>query len=76
MNKERRKVLQTIYSSLEGLMVALETVQVEEENYRDNMPENLQGSERYEESEESISNIEDAVNSVEEAISSIESAME
>ena len=40
------------------------------------MPENLQGSERYEKADDAISNIEDAVSTLEDVISSIEAAME
>ena len=41
MNKARRKELQTIQEQLEELLDALETLQEEGEEYRDNMPENL-----------------------------------
>lgn len=48
MNRERRKNLQSIADQLEELKSSLEDLQSEEEDYRDNIPENLQGSERYE----------------------------
>ena len=76
MNKIRRKSLQDIIDQLEEPKAILEELQSEEEDYRDNMPENLQGSERYEKADEAVSNMEDAVSSPEEAISSIESAVE
>ena len=76
MNKIRRKSLQTLMDQLEEIKGALEDLQSEEEEYRDNMPENLWGSERYEKAEEAISNMEDAVSSLEDAISSIEAASE
>lgn len=76
MNKIRRKSLQTIIDQLEDLKSGLEELQAVEEEYRDNMPENLLGSERYEKADEVVSNLEDAVSSLEEAISSIETAIE
>lgn len=48
MNKIRRKNLQSIIDQLEELKGSLEDLQSEEEEYRDNIPENMQGSERYE----------------------------
>lgn len=76
MNRIRRKSLQGIIDLLEELKGSLEELQEGEEDYRDNMPENLCGSERYEKAEEAISNIEDAVSSLEDVICSIEAAME
>ena len=68
--------MQSIIEQIEELKGTLEDLQQEEEEYRDNMPENLWNSERYERAEEAISNIEDAVSALEEATSSIESAIE
>ena len=48
MNKIRRKNLQAIIDRLEELKGSLEDLQAEEEEYRDNIPENMQESERYE----------------------------
>ena len=76
MNKIRRKALRDIMEQLEALKDSLELLQSEEEDYRDNMPENLQGSEKYETADTAISNMEDAVSNLEEAICSIEAAME
>lgn len=76
MNRIRRKELRSIIDQLEELKSCLEDLQAEEEEYRDNMPENLWGGERYEKAEEAISNMEDAVSSLEDAISSIDAATE
>jgi len=76
MNKARRKSLQSLADRLEEIKSALEDLQAEEEEYRDNMPENMWGGERYEKAEDAISNMEDAVSSLEDVLSSIESAME
>lgn len=41
MNKERRKNLQGIVNRLEELMGEVESIQENEEEYRDNIPENM-----------------------------------
>ena len=51
MNKLRRKTLQKIFDQLSDLREEIEAVKEEEDGSRENMPENLQGSERYERSE-------------------------
>ena len=71
MNKIRRKNLQSIIDQLEELKGSLEDLQAEEEEYRDNIPENMQESERYEKADLSA-----AVDNLEEVISSIEAAIE
>ena len=48
MNKLRRKDLREITDQLEALQELLQELQEQEEEYRNNMPENLQGSEKYE----------------------------
>ena len=48
MNKVRRKALADLVEQFEVLKEELESLMEEEEEYRDNMPENLQGSELYE----------------------------
>ena len=52
----------------------LEALKEEEEDYRDNIPENLQGSERYEQAEEACDNLDSAFDGLEEVISYIEEA--
>ena len=74
MNKVRRKNLQAIIDRLEELKGSLEDLQAEEEEYRDNIPENMQESERYEKADEACANL--SVDNLEEVISSIEAAIE
>ena len=74
MNKPRRKTLADIREKLSELRDLLEEVMMEEEEYRDNMPENLQGSERYEKAEEACDNLDSARTSIDEALEYIESA--
>ena len=76
MNKIRRKALQEIYDKLSDLREELETIKDEEDESRENMPENLQGSERYEQSETASCNIDEAMEYLSSACDSIESAME
>lgn len=61
MNKIRRKALQEIYDKLSDLREELEAIKDEEDESRENMPENLQGSERYEQSETASGNIDEAM---------------
>lgn len=76
MNKARRKALDEVISKIEEAKELLENLQAEEEEYRDNMPESLQGSERYEAADAAVDNMSSAVDALDEAISSIESAQE
>ena len=76
MNKARRKALDEVISKIEEAKELLENLQAEEEEYRDNMPENLQGSERYEAADAAVDNMSSAVDALDEAISSVESAQD
>lgn len=76
MNKVRRKELQEIYDIISEVKERLETVHDEEEEYKDNIPENLQGSERYERAEAAVDALDSAVSSLEEALDHIEEAQE
>ena len=75
MNKIRRKALQEIYDKLTALSEELEMIKDEEDESRENMPENLQGSERYEQSETASGNMDEAIEYLTSACDSIESAM-
>lgn len=75
MNNVRRKELNKIIESLEILKGELETLHEEEEMCRDNMPESLWGSEKYERADEACENLESAFGSLEEAIEYIDNAV-
>ena len=82
MNKLRRKDLREITDQLETLQELLKELQEQEEEYRDNMPENLQESDRYCKADEACDKIEDANNNfdnieeeIEAALDSLEEAM-
>lgn len=80
MNNARRKQLKNLAnrisimndiqdtSHLQEYYSILEDIKNDEEEYYDNMPENLQGSMRGMDSEEAISNIDDALEVLEQAI--------
>lgn len=74
MNNPRRKALQDLYDIISEAKDKLDAVRDEEEEYKDNIPENLQGSERYERAEAAVESLADAVYSLEEALDSIEEA--
>lgn len=76
MNKARRKAINEIYEQITDLRELLEFIKDEEEEYKDNIPENLQGSERYEKSEEACENLDSAICSIEEALDYISSSIE
>lgn len=76
MNKNRRKELQHIIDGLDILKSNLEDIQTEEEEYRDNIPENMQSSEKYEIAEAACDAMSEAIDNLEEAIGNIESAIE
>lgn len=69
MNKARRKELSRAVELLGEAQSIIESCRDEEQEYMDNIPENLQESEKYYAAEE-------AVNNMGEAIDSVESAME
>ena len=76
MNKERRKSLREIQSKLESLGQDLEALKDEEEEYRDNMPENLQESERYQRADEVCDLLQEALENMDSAYQQIEEAVE
>lgn len=68
MNKERRKKIKEISNKLMDLQADLQWIAEEEEEARDSMPESLEGSDRYTESEEASQAMEDADGAIQEAI--------
>lgn len=93
MNKERRKQLESIKDDLSDILAdfeslkgrlddaksALESLRDEETEYRDNMPEPLQNSEKGERAEAAIgamedgdTNLDDAINKVDDLTSGID----
>ena len=46
MNKQRRKEIATILADLDAVKIRIETVQSDEQEALDNLPENLQSSQK------------------------------
>lgn len=72
MNNTRRKEIYFIIEQIIDLKDNLENILEDEDNYRDNIPENLWGSARYEKSEEASQNLELAISSLEEGMDYLE----
>lgn len=72
MNKERRKQIAAIVNRISGIVSDLEMVKDDEDEYRDNMPENLQGGTRYDDSDEASNVMQCALDALEEASSNLE----
>ena len=72
MNKQRRKLIRNSISMLENIKSNIEDILSDEECYFDNMPENLQGSSRGEESEEAIDLLNEAIDNLSECINNLE----
>lgn len=75
MNKKRREVLQGCIRNLESTSEDIELAIGEEQNCLDNIPENLQESDRCVQMEKSVELLEEALSNIESAISDIEEAI-
>ena len=76
MNKTKRDRLKTVRNLLNQASNIVSEVLDDEQDCLDNMPENLQYSDRYERMEAAISNLEDGLNSIEPAEKYIADAAE
>lgn len=68
MNKERRNRISVVNSRLNVLAEELEHTKEEEGYYYDNIPENLQGSMRAEESEDIIDILDEVTEHIREVV--------
>lgn len=75
MNKARRRSIENVLNQLRDIQTAVEELRDEEQECLDNIPENLQGSTRYEESERAADSLDSAYDSIEEACGNLEDAM-
>ena len=71
MNKERRTQIKQFTNELEDIKTKLQYISRKEEGILDNTPENLQGTDRYSESENAIDVLDDVVDDLESAIESL-----
>lgn len=76
MNAPRRKSIQEVIDQLEELKSTIETIMDEEQEAYDNLPENLQGSERGEAMSEAADNLDSAYNSMDEVLEYLSAAIE
>ena len=76
MNNKRRKQVSEVLGTLDYLRETIEDIHAEEEEAFENLPESLEGSDRYDAMEEAVSNLEDAVDLVDELIEALENAKE
>ena len=67
MNKMRRKALEELAEKIADLQNELEEIKQEEEDYKDNMPENLQSSERYEIADAAREAMDSAISALQDA---------
>jgi len=71
MNKQRREQIKKVAQKLDEIKDELNMIYGDEQDYYDNMPENLQGSERGMAAEEAIETLEEAVNSIDEVMETL-----
>ena len=72
MNKTRRQQLRKWLEDIEEIKNKLENICSDEEDYYDQIPENLQSGQRACDSEEAIDQMNGAIDALDEAISCIE----
>lgn len=71
MNNNRRKEIRNVIEQLEGLQCQIENIRDDEQDYIDNIPENLQESERHETAKTAVENLDLAIESFGELISNL-----
>lgn len=68
MNKSRRQRIRDVRREIESCKENLQKILDEEQDYFDNMPENLQGSMRGSDSEDAIDTMENCIDDLENII--------
>jgi uncharacterized coiled-coil DUF342 family protein len=71
MNKQRRKALESIQKELSDLKDRYDSIRDEEQEYYDNMPENLQGGDKGTEVEEGIEKMDEVSSSLDSALNEL-----
>jgi len=75
MNKQRREILQSILNRIEKVISDIESARDDEQEFYDNIPENLRDSHMGQAAEEAIASMDDALSSLDDAFTAIETAM-
>lgn len=76
MNAQRRKLIEELHRRLSFLHIDIEELKDQEQEYYDNMPESLQGSDKGDKAQTAIDALEAAYDNLEECLSSLEEAKE
>lgn len=76
MNNQRRKEIQAVLNELADLRSRIETIQSDEQDAYDNLPEGIKCSERGEKAEQACSYLDDAVTAFDEIESALNEAAE
>lgn len=76
MNKNRRKDIEAVIAKLVDIREDVETIRDEEQEYVDNMPENLRYSERGYQAEQAADSLSEAVSALDDIESYLETAAE
>lgn len=75
MNRQKREKLRIAMNNITIAVDIIERTKDDESDCLDNMPENLQSSERYAAMENAIDHLEDALSSLEDAKADVEAAI-
>jgi hypothetical protein len=70
MNKQRRTRIEEAVTIMETAKGILGECRDEEQEYMDNMPENMQGGDKYSAAEEAVSSLDSAITDMDTAIES------
>jgi hypothetical protein len=76
MNNQRRKKIKDIHTRLSDTVEEIRMIATEEEEYRDAMPENLQGSEKYTNADDVAYKLNDTADSIENTLDQLDEAAE
>lgn len=75
MNAERRKALTLLQGEMMDIVERLNQLKDEEQDYKDNMPENMQSGEKGDKADTAISELETAIENIESASANIDEAI-
>ena len=75
MNNRKRNALREAVEFLNKAIIIVENVSDQEQDAIDNMPENLQDSDRYESMEYAVDSLSSATERIEEAVEYVQEAM-
>lgn len=75
MNAARRKQIDRVVSRLNDIKADLESIQTEEQDAFEAMPESLQAGERGQRSEQASDSIEESLDSIEGALDALQEAI-